>query len=534
MTLFQAILLGGIYWLWVNEIGSGFNYAFFNYPIMAALWYGLILGDVKTSLYVAATIAPLFLGYVYAGAIVPSDRAAAGVICCAAVVAYGMDVNVALTLAMPVGLLLAQLHIVKRTIGSLYIRRAEHIIDHEGCNSKKLYRWGILWPSLVKVLLVWVPMVLILYFALGSITELFESIPDWLLNGLTAVGLVMPALGMGLLLTLMGEKKLFPFFLAGFFIAGYSGLGSIALALMGLFTAWLYIQLRKDPSTEAAEEVEDDEIVDMYPSTLSKKDVYWSYIRWMSFNETPSSYERHMGYGVLMSFLPHLKKFYKDRPDELKDACHRHLQFFNTEQFWGGCVPAIALAMEEKKAKGAPITGEAIEDVKVGLMGPFAGIGDTIMGTFNPLVQLFFIPYVLQGYWWASVIPMILIAGVWFFAGLISFKTGYRAGTRAATQILGSGKLKSLMLFLAVLGMFMVGAMSYQLVDITTPVVFGSDEGAQALQDVFDSLVPGLLSLATVLFVFFYIKKFGKKSITPCMLILLVVSLALGALGIIG
>ncbi len=535
MTLIQAILLGGIYWLWVNEIGSGFNYAFFCYPVTASLWYGLILGDVPTALFVGATIAPLFLGYVYAGAIVPTDRAAAGVISCAAVIAYGMDVNVALALAMPVGLLMAQLHIVKRTFGSFYIRRLEHIIDNENADSGKLIRNVVLWPSLVKVLMFWVPMTLICYFALGSIAEIFENIPQWLMNGLTAVGQIMPALGMGLLLNLIGERKLFPFFLAGFFIAAYTGLNNIGLVLIGLFLAWLFILFTRDRST-AVEEIEDDEqAVATVPTVLQKGDIFWAYVRWISFNETASSYERHMGPGVLLSFLPPMKKLYKDRPAEFQDACRRHLSFFNTEQFWGACVPGIALAMEEQKALGAPIQGEMIESVKASLMGPFAGIGDTIMGgTFNPLVQLFFIPYALEGHWWAALLPMVIITGTYFIVGLFSFRTGYRAGTSAAAKILSSGRLKILMSFLAVLGLFMIGAMSFGLVNITTPIAFGSGEGVKYLQDVLNSLIPGLLSLSTVLFVYYYLHKFGRKAINQCMLILLVVGLVLGAVGFIG
>lgn len=534
MTLIQAILLGGIYWMWVNEIGSGFNYAFFCYPVTASLWYGLVLGDVQTALFVGATIAPLFLGYVYAGAIVPTDRAAAGVISAAAVIAYGMDVNLALALAMPVGLLMAQLHIVKRTVGSWYIRRLEKVIDKDGANSKKLYLNAVLIPSLVKVLMFWVPMTLIVYFALGSITQIFENIPQWLLNGLTAVGKVMPALGMGLLLGLIGEKKLFPFFLVGFFIAAYTGLDNIGLVLIGLFMAWLFVQFSRNTKADKVEEIEEENLPEIQ-STLSNKDTFWAYVRWMAFNETASSYERHMGPGVLLSFLAPLKRLYKDRPDELKDALRRHLNFFNTEQFWGACVPGIALAMEEQKALGAPITGETIESAKASLMGPFAGIGDTIMGgTFNPLVQLFFIPYALQGHWWAAALPMLIITATYFIVGLYSYRIGYRTGTKAAASLLSSGTLKTIMVFLAVLGLFMIGAMSFGLVNVTTPVVFGVGEGAKALQTTLDSLIPGLLSLAAVLFVYFFLQKFGRKAINQVMLILLVASLVLGAVGIIG
>ena len=216
MTLIQAILLGGCYWMYVNEIGSGFNYAVFCYPSTACLWYGLILGDVKTALLCGGTIAPLFLGYAAVGAIVSTDKGAAGLIPTAAVICYGMDINVALALSVPVGLLFSQMHILKRTIGSWYIRRAEYIIEH-GCDGKKLFLNGVLLPSLVKVALFWVPMTLICYFALQTFSAFMDQIPAWLQSGLAAVGGVLPALGMGLLLNGMGEKRLLPFFFAGYF-----------------------------------------------------------------------------------------------------------------------------------------------------------------------------------------------------------------------------------------------------------------------------------------------------------------------------
>lgn len=531
MTLIQAILLGGCYWMYVNEIGSGFNYAVFCYPSTACLWYGLILGDVKTALLCGGTIAPLFLGYAAVGAIVSTDKGAAGLIPTAAVICYGMDINVALALSVPVGLLFSQMHILKRTIGSWYIRRAEHIIEH-GCDGKKLFLNGVLLPSLVKVALFWVPMTLICYFALQTFSAFMDQIPAWLQSGLAAVGGVLPALGMGLLLNGMGEKRLLPFFFAGYFLAKYTGLDNIALLMIALFIAWMYTNSIEREAPEA--ELEDDEDTPKIQPVLTKKDIVGAYFRWASFNEVPSSYERHMGYGILMSFYPCLKKLYKDRPEELKDACMRHLSYFNTEQFCGACVPGAALAMEEQKALGAPISGEAIESVKVGLMGPFAGIGDTINWvTLSPLYQAFFIPYVLEGHIWAAVAPMLIQVCLITAEGLLLFPFGYRLGTRAAATILSSGKLKTFFKFIGVLGMFMIGALSAGLINVTTPITFMSGENVQTVQGILDSIIPGILSLLVVLFVYWFLEKKGRKAVNRCMLYLLVGSLILGSLGII-
>lgn len=532
MTLIQAILLGGCYWMYVNEIGSGFNYAVFCYPSTACLWYGLILGDMKTALLCGGTIAPLFLGYAAVGAIVSTDKGAAGLIPTAAVICYGMDINVALALSVPVGLLFAQMHIVRRTLGSWYIRRAEKIIEN-GCDGKKLYLNGVLLPSLVKVILFWIPMTLICYFALQSFSGFMERIPTWLQSGLAAVGGVLPALGMGLLLNGMGEKKLLPFFFAGYFLAHYTGLDNIALLLIALFIAWMYTNATNREEAAVEMEDDDDEFQKIQP-VLTKRDIIGAYFRWASFNEVPSSYERHMGYGILMSFYPCLKKLYRGRPEELKDACTRHLSYFNTEQFWGACVPGVALAMEEQKALGAPISGEAIESVKVGLMGPFAGIGDTINWvTLCPLYLAFFIPYCMEGRVWAAIAPMIIEVTMITVEGLLMFPFGYRLGTRAAATILSSGKLKVFFKFIGVLGMFMIGALSAGLVNVTTPIEFMSGENIQTVQSILDSIIPGILSLLVIMFVYWFLEKKGRKAVNRCMLYLLVGSLVLGCLGII-
>jgi len=534
MTLIQAILLGGCYWMYVNEIGSGFNYAVFCYPSTACLWYGLILGDIPTALLCGGTIAPLFLGYAAVGAIVSTDKAAACLIPTAAVICFKMDLNVALALSVPVGLLFSQMHILKRTIGSWYIRRAEKIIEKDCTNGKKLFINGIVLPSLVKVLLFWVPMTLICYFALQTFSDVMDKIPSWLQSGLSAVGSVLPALGMGLLLNGMGEKKLFPFFLAGYFLALFTGLNSIAMIMIALFIAWLYMNTSKSSTTEEEfEEDEDEEYVRAEP-ILKKKDIVCAYLRWMAFNEVPSSYERHMGYGILMSFYPCLKKLYKGRPDELKDACQRHLSYFNTEQFWGACVPGAALAMEEQKALGAPISGEMIESVKVGLMGPFAGIGDTINWVaICPIYLGIFIPYCVQGHIWAAIAPMFIEIIMVNTEGLLLFPFGYKLGVKAASTILSSGKLKKFFKFLGVLGMFMIGSLSASLVKVTTPLEYVTSGNVQTIQSLIDSFVPGILSLLVILFVYWFLEKFGRKSVNRCMLILLVGAIILGSFGIL-
>lgn len=89
---------------------------------------------------------------------------------------------------------------------------------------------------------------------------------------------------------------------------------------------------------------------------------------------------------MLLTLAPSLEKLYGKETQELKEACKRHMEFFNTEPNVGGCILGITLALEEQKANGEDVDEEMISSIKTGLMGPLAGIGDTIwQGTLSPI-----------------------------------------------------------------------------------------------------------------------------------------------------
>ncbi len=105
------------------------------------------------------------------------------------------------------------------------------------------------------------------------------------------------------------------------------------------------------------------------------------------FSHSNYNYERMQASGFLHAMLPVLNDLYEDESEDLKASYTRHLEFFNTEPHFGGIIGGLTIAMEEQKANGAPITGDAINSIKTGLMGPLAGIGDTLwQGTLVPIL----------------------------------------------------------------------------------------------------------------------------------------------------
>lgn len=111
---------------------------------------------------------------------------------------------------------------------------------------------------------------------------------------------------------------------------------------------------------------------------LTKKEVNQAHLYWYLAAETNNSYERLQAPSFCAAMAKNLRKIYKDDDEAYKEALQRHLEFYNTEGTIGAVVVGIALAMEEEKAKGN-LTGDVITGIKLGLMGPIAGIGDTLI-----------------------------------------------------------------------------------------------------------------------------------------------------------
>ena len=115
---------------------------------------------------------------------------------------------------------------------------------------------------------------------------------------------------------------------------------------------------------------------------LSKKDrlsVAWRH----QFLQGSWNYERMQNGGWCYSIIPAIKKLYKD-PQDRADALKRHLEFYNTHPYVSAPVMGVTLALEEERANGAEINNQAIQGVKVGMMGPLAGVGDPLFAGRTP------------------------------------------------------------------------------------------------------------------------------------------------------
>ena len=231
---------------------------------------------------------------------------------------------------------------------------------------------------------------------------------------------------------------------------------------------------------------------------MTRKDIMK--MSWRSFTIQFSwHYERQMHMGFEYMMLPTIKKLYKDDPERLKDAMQRHMEFFNTNMYISTFIGGITMAMEEMNAKDKDFDTSSISAVKVALMGPLAGIGDSLfLGTLRILAVGIGTSIAMQG----SILGAILFLLVFNVPAMLvryigAFK-GYEIGANYLNKIQESGLMEKFMYAASIIGVMVIGGMTNELVVVSTPLTIGTGEGAVAIQGVLDGLMPGMLSLAAL------------------------------------
>jgi len=246
---------------------------------------------------------------------------------------------------------------------------------------------------------------------------------------------------------------------------------------------------------------------------LEKKDLKKSWLLWVTFGQACYNYERMQGLGFCHSMKPIIERLYPNDKQGRKEAMKRHLTYYNTENNWGASIAGIAASMEEEKRNGADIPDESINGVKTALMGPLAGIGDTITQSLVKTILLGIgIELALKG----SILgPLIFLIGLSIYTLGVSYYSyffGYRSGKASIIKILGSGIIREVTEALGVLGMMVLGALIVTNIGVTTPLTFVVSDMTVSMQGVLDSILPSLIPLTLFLLTYYLVNK-GMKPI---------------------
>ncbi|KRM57417.1 PTS system mannose/fructose/sorbose family transporter subunit IID [Secundilactobacillus malefermentans] len=213
------------------------------------------------------------------------------------------------------------------------------------------------------------------------------------------------------------------------------------------------------------------------------------------------NYERVQNVGFCFQMIPTIKRLYKGDDKETAAALQRHLTFMQTTPVMTSLIGGISMAMEEERANGKPIDDATIASVKVGTMGPMAGVGDPIFwGTIRPVIASFAASLALSG---SGLLAPIIFFVAWNAIRLASRwylqKIGYDQGTNIVAN-LGGSLIQKLTTGASILGMFIMGVLVPRWTTINFPLVISKatvngKTTVMTLQGIFDELLPGLIPL---------------------------------------
>lgn len=283
----------------------------------------------------------------------------------------------------------------------------------------------------------------------------------------------------------------------------------------------------------AAPEVK--ELKSLEPQSVSEKKRLWQFF-WRTWAIQASwNYEGQMNLGFLYSIAPTLDRIYADDSDpeileRKKEAYHRHTALYNITQQLNSFVLGIAASMEEEYGRNPKeFNPEVINNLKVSLMGPLSGIGDSLLeGTLRIISFGLGASLAAQGSILGPILAL-LISGVpkalitWFGG-----KLGYTLGTDYVKQLQG-GIMDKVMYVAGVVGLMTVGAMIATMVGITTPLQF--QDGAVVLQDVLDGIFPSMIPFGIAMLFYWLLKK--KVSLGVLLVSGIVLSLVCSFFGIL-
>jgi PTS system mannose-specific IID component len=513
-----------------------FGLAFFTLyrPLVAGFLVGLILGDPAQGTLIGAAINVPYLGFISAGGNLPADASLAGWVGTTVALASGLDPTKAVAIAFGLGLLGTIIFYGRMAIDSAFAHWADARAEKADIAGVALMNW--LPGQLLLFVISFIPVFLLALNGPSAVQDALNALPIWTVNGLVIAGGILPAIGIALNMRFIFRGSAIPYFFIGYILmtATHGSISLVVVAALGLALAYLHLSfVRRDapvPAETAAEAAVTAQSAEPASPVarpglairLTRGDLLKSWALWTFFAHANYNYERLQGTGFAHAMTPIIKRLYTTE-DEIRAALKRHLVFFNTEPNFGNVVHGTVIAMEEQRANGAAIDDDAINSVKSGLMGPMAGIGDTLsQSTITPILLALGIGIAggkasgtvvptlagASGNPLGAIIYVVLVSIVIVAIGYTAWMQGYSRGRTFITEILKSGAIDRVLIGAGVMGNMVLGALAASFVVVNlapTVTIAGAQMNLQAA--VLDPLFPGALALGLVVMTWWLLRR---------------------------
>jgi len=473
-------------------------------PLVAGLAVGIVLGDVTTGILLGCAVQTLFIGLVTPGGSMPADVNFAAWIGIPLAMVASADASYALALSVPLSFLGVVAVLITVTVNSVFVHRQDKHIEQG--KLEKAIRIPVVGQS-TNFIVRFVPIFLCTYFGSQFVPQFADSIPIEIAGILAAFGQILPLIGFAILLKYICKRPIeLVYYLIGFVLSAALDLPILPILVFASFFA--FIDYRYGAKTEippdSAAIPEEDGTKDT-DRLLSKKDVFRCYRSWLVWNLSVQNMERMEGPAIIRMLGMVREKLYPGNREKQKELLARHEPFFNTEPYVGCIVPGIVLGMEEENARNVQsVPDEVLTGVKTALMGPVAGIGDSLyVGTLIPVLLAIAIGISSNtGSMIGPVFYIIAHLGISIPLTWFLFYRGYSMGLNAASSILESGIKDRFTHAMSIIGLTIVGAITAEYVEIKTgwEMMQGDElmlDFNAAINGIFPNVITLLLGLTT-------------------------------------
>ncbi|WP_018963662.1 PTS system mannose/fructose/sorbose family transporter subunit IID [Coprothermobacter platensis] len=511
MSFWQALAIGligymsSIYSPWLYGGLAGWYTT--GRPFIAGMLIGLILGDIRTGILMGAAVQALYIGLVTPGGAMPADVNFAAYIGIPLAMAAGLPSSEAVALSVPLSFFGVAMVYLVVTVNSLFVHWQDRLIEQGRLKTAiNVPVYGQITNFIVRFF----PIFLIDYFGAPYISQISGLVPDMVRTMLVTFGSILPAVGFGLLLSfIIKEDFELLYFLIGFLLVAVLKISIVPVLLVGVFLAYLDVKYRRaEVSATMVSGQEEAEQIEKKKPLLTSRDVRKAYFSWMFWNLSVQNMERMQAPAIVRMLGTVMDKLY-DSVEEKKALLARHTPFFNTEPNIGAIVPGVVLGMEEERAKGADVSDELIINTRTALMGPLAGIGDSLLpGTYIPILLSIGLGLSKDGSIAGPLFYIVVFLGTMIPLTMWLFNMGYKFGIGAVETILSSGLKDLISSAAAIVGGTVIGGISATYVAANLGWQFKSGDMTISLQNILDGIFPSLVPLLLTLLAYYLI---GKK-----------------------
>ena len=476
-------------------------------PIIAGFVTGLVFGNVAVGAVVGGYVQIASLGLIPIGGAVPPDFAIVTVVLVALFTVGGLsfsmsELSTILLLVVPAGILSMYFDIFARTINVSVIRSAEVEFEKGNYNKGlKLHFLGLIPLAGFRAAAYFIAAFIALAVGAEALKSMMQSLPIWFLRGLSVAGALLPALGLGILISFLAfERNRLAFYIPFLIVAiiAFPYTFSIVLIIAGLY-AW--IRIRKASKAAGAAEMEER------VGKISKKTLRSIVWRTSFLLECSWNYERMQALGY---------------------------EFFNTNPFFAPMIVGMDVATEESM----PGDFELVRNLKVGLMGTFAGLGDSLIylaiGGVLLIVGSTFAQQALVNPFmaWVPLIVLLIFDGIFIPFRIYFGYLGYRRGLGIAKTFTGErvGPLRETFEWLALVS---VGSILPTIMSLRVYFLSSYLDSIDASLVLFSTsqFLGSIIGLAFVLFVYYLRRK--RWPVLNILGLLFAIGFILGALGVL-